>query len=217
MANGREVINLLNRAGLWETRSKQAALRGDYDRAGRLRTKALQLAEKARFSKLFQKKMNSQVGLVPEEHNLFFEARNELRSTVLNSLYPLRSWSKALLAGSVHFGQHGTKRFYNITSSVKLWSFHYDSVGKEIMFDFQNDTAHETTYLPLEEKSLIEEMKSLLVLSHYMDLINLRQISAAKHFQPLRELLTNMYDSFPYDYQEFQIELFSRLDQKRTD
>ncbi|WP_160297238.1 hypothetical protein [Paenibacillus sp. IHBB 10380] len=36
---------LYNRAGLWETRSKQAVLKGDLDRAGRLKTKALQLAE----------------------------------------------------------------------------------------------------------------------------------------------------------------------------
>jgi len=39
---------LLDRAGLWETRSKRASLKGDYDRAGRLRTKAMQLASEAR-------------------------------------------------------------------------------------------------------------------------------------------------------------------------
>jgi hypothetical protein len=39
---------LLGRAELWETRSKQAYLKGDFDRAGRLRTKALQLAVKAK-------------------------------------------------------------------------------------------------------------------------------------------------------------------------
>jgi len=39
---------LLDRAGLWETRSKQAAAKGDYDRAGNLRTKAFQLAAEAR-------------------------------------------------------------------------------------------------------------------------------------------------------------------------
>lgn len=39
---------LLDRAGLWESRSKQASLKGDYDRAGRLRTKAMQLALEAR-------------------------------------------------------------------------------------------------------------------------------------------------------------------------
>ncbi|WP_379397868.1 hypothetical protein [Paenibacillus lentus] len=44
----REVSKLLNRAGLWETRSKQAAAKGDHNRAGRLRTKALQLATEAR-------------------------------------------------------------------------------------------------------------------------------------------------------------------------
>lgn len=48
MAKGREVSELLNRAGLWETRSKQASLKGDYDRAGRLRTMSLQLSAKAR-------------------------------------------------------------------------------------------------------------------------------------------------------------------------
>ncbi|BFH11004.1 hypothetical protein J6TS7_57840 [Paenibacillus dendritiformis] len=48
MEKGREVSKLYERAGLWETRSKQAALKGDYNRAGRLRTKALQLAAKAR-------------------------------------------------------------------------------------------------------------------------------------------------------------------------
>lgn len=41
------VGKLLDRAGLWETRSKQADARGDYDRAGRLRTKALQLSRAA--------------------------------------------------------------------------------------------------------------------------------------------------------------------------
>jgi len=44
----RKVNELLNRAGLWETRSKRASLKGDYDRAGRLRTKAMQLAAEAR-------------------------------------------------------------------------------------------------------------------------------------------------------------------------
>ncbi|OKP78735.1 hypothetical protein A3844_28905 [Paenibacillus helianthi] len=44
----REVGKLLNRAGLWETRSKRASLKGDYDRAGELRNKAFQLAAKAR-------------------------------------------------------------------------------------------------------------------------------------------------------------------------
>ncbi|MNB81426.1 hypothetical protein D3C75_282080 [compost metagenome] len=39
---------LRDREGLWETRSKQAAAKGDYDRAGRLRTKALQLAAHAK-------------------------------------------------------------------------------------------------------------------------------------------------------------------------
>ncbi len=42
---------LHDRAGLWETRSKQAALKGENDRAGRLRTKALQLADRARIEK----------------------------------------------------------------------------------------------------------------------------------------------------------------------
>lgn len=45
---GREVNKLLDRAGLWETRSKRATLRGDHDMAGRLRNKSLQLAAKAR-------------------------------------------------------------------------------------------------------------------------------------------------------------------------
>lgn len=43
----REVNKLLGRAGHWETKSKQAAAKGDYDRAGRLRTKAMQLLTKA--------------------------------------------------------------------------------------------------------------------------------------------------------------------------
>lgn len=43
-----KVTKFLDRAGLWETRSKRAALKGDLDRAGRLRTKALQLAAKAK-------------------------------------------------------------------------------------------------------------------------------------------------------------------------
>ncbi|MCM3594123.1 hypothetical protein M4D58_26620 [Brevibacillus borstelensis] len=47
MAKKREVSKLLSRAGLWETRSKQAAAKGDLNRAGKLRTKALQLAAKA--------------------------------------------------------------------------------------------------------------------------------------------------------------------------
>ena len=41
MADGREVTNLLNRAGLWEKRTKEAALKGDYDRAGRLRNEGI--------------------------------------------------------------------------------------------------------------------------------------------------------------------------------
>ncbi|HFJ9293612.1 TPA: hypothetical protein ACGW6U_002643 [Bacillus cereus] len=44
----REVEKLLNRAGLWETKSKKAALKGDHDRAEKLRTKSLQLATEAR-------------------------------------------------------------------------------------------------------------------------------------------------------------------------
>nr|WP_158251738.1 hypothetical protein [Bacillus thuringiensis] len=44
----KEVEKLLNRAGLWETKSKKAALKGDHDRAGKLRTKSLQLATEAR-------------------------------------------------------------------------------------------------------------------------------------------------------------------------
>ncbi|SFB99683.1 hypothetical protein SAMN04488168_101406 [Bacillus sp. 491mf] len=47
MTVSRKVEKLLNRAGLWETRSKKASLKGDYDRAGKLRTKALQLANEA--------------------------------------------------------------------------------------------------------------------------------------------------------------------------
>ncbi len=47
-AVSREVEKLLNRAGLWETKSKKAALKGDHDRAGKLRTKSLQLATEAR-------------------------------------------------------------------------------------------------------------------------------------------------------------------------
>ena len=39
---------LRDRAGLWNTRALQAAAKGDYDRAGRLRTKAYQLSEHAR-------------------------------------------------------------------------------------------------------------------------------------------------------------------------
>ena len=44
----KKVEKLLDRAGLWETRSKQAALKGELDRAGTLRTKAMQLAAEAR-------------------------------------------------------------------------------------------------------------------------------------------------------------------------
>lgn len=44
----KKVSKLYDRAGIWETRSKQASLKGDYDRAGRLRTKALQLMAEAR-------------------------------------------------------------------------------------------------------------------------------------------------------------------------
>lgn len=40
--------NLLDRAGLWETRAQQAAAKGDYERAGRLRTKASKLSEQAK-------------------------------------------------------------------------------------------------------------------------------------------------------------------------
>ncbi|HHY0835285.1 hypothetical protein [Bacillus thuringiensis] len=43
-----KIETLLNRASLWETRSKQASLKGDYDRAEKLRTKALQLTQEAR-------------------------------------------------------------------------------------------------------------------------------------------------------------------------
>ena len=39
---------LYDRACLWETRSKQAALKGDYDRAGKFRTKSMQLMTEAR-------------------------------------------------------------------------------------------------------------------------------------------------------------------------
>lgn len=44
----KKVEKLLERAGLWETRSKQASAKGDYDRAGRHRTKSIQLASEAR-------------------------------------------------------------------------------------------------------------------------------------------------------------------------
>jgi hypothetical protein len=44
----KKVEKLYDRAGLWETKSKQAALKCDFDRAGRLRTKALQLVAEAR-------------------------------------------------------------------------------------------------------------------------------------------------------------------------
>ncbi|MDX8359808.1 MULTISPECIES: hypothetical protein [Bacillaceae] len=43
-----KVNKLLDRAGLWETWSKRAEAKGDYDRAGNLRTKALQLKAEAR-------------------------------------------------------------------------------------------------------------------------------------------------------------------------
>lgn len=44
----KKIEKLYDRAGNWETRSKQAALKGDYDRAGKFRTKALQLVAEAR-------------------------------------------------------------------------------------------------------------------------------------------------------------------------
>jgi hypothetical protein len=44
----KEASRLYNRAGLWETRSKQAGSKGDYNKAGRLKTKALQLVAKAK-------------------------------------------------------------------------------------------------------------------------------------------------------------------------
>ncbi|QCJ45398.1 hypothetical protein FAY30_25950 (plasmid) [Bacillus sp. S3] len=44
----KKVEKLLDRAGLWDTRSKQAVVKGDYARAGNLRTKACQLAAEAR-------------------------------------------------------------------------------------------------------------------------------------------------------------------------
>lgn len=43
-----EISKFYDRAGLWETRSKQAELKGHYDRSGKLRTKAMQLMAKAR-------------------------------------------------------------------------------------------------------------------------------------------------------------------------
>lgn len=55
----RKVGRLLDRAGLWETRSMQAALKGDYDRVGRLRTKALQLSIEAR--RIEEKIKNSRI------------------------------------------------------------------------------------------------------------------------------------------------------------
>lgn len=45
---GHKAGKLYNRAGLWQTRSHQAAAKGDYDRAGRLQTKAFQLVDEAR-------------------------------------------------------------------------------------------------------------------------------------------------------------------------
>lgn len=47
-----------DRAGLWETRSKQAMAKGDDDRAGKLRTKALQLLEKGKKAEAEQKQSN---------------------------------------------------------------------------------------------------------------------------------------------------------------
>ncbi|WP_157794122.1 hypothetical protein [Paenibacillus donghaensis] len=43
-----KVTELYNRAGLWQTRSQQAAAKGDFNRAGRLQTKALSLVAQAR-------------------------------------------------------------------------------------------------------------------------------------------------------------------------
>lgn len=48
MQKDKEVSKLYDRAGLWETKSKQASARGDFDKAGRYRTKALRLMAQAR-------------------------------------------------------------------------------------------------------------------------------------------------------------------------
>lgn len=42
-----EVSKLQNRAGLWTTRAMQAAAKGDLNRAGDLRTKAMKLSAQA--------------------------------------------------------------------------------------------------------------------------------------------------------------------------
>lgn len=48
MKISKTISKLHDRAGLWETRSQQASAKGDLDRAGRHRTKAMQLMAQAR-------------------------------------------------------------------------------------------------------------------------------------------------------------------------
>ena len=42
------ISKLYDRAALWQIKAEKASLKGDYDRAGRNRTKAFQLMAKAR-------------------------------------------------------------------------------------------------------------------------------------------------------------------------
>ncbi|MBY3623791.1 hypothetical protein HGO21_30205 [Acinetobacter sp. CUI P1] len=51
---------LYNRAGLWETKSQQAVAKGNFNRAGRLRTKALKLAGDARRAEEKQRREEAQ-------------------------------------------------------------------------------------------------------------------------------------------------------------
>lgn len=46
-ATWNEVSNLQNRSGVWASKAMLADSKGDFDRAGRLRTKSLQLSYQA--------------------------------------------------------------------------------------------------------------------------------------------------------------------------
>lgn len=45
--SGSDISKLQVRAGLWTTRAMRAAIKGDYDRAGALTTKAMKLSAQA--------------------------------------------------------------------------------------------------------------------------------------------------------------------------
>lgn len=163
------------------------------------------------FKKIRKRKVETKYGMNTTEELLLLETRLFMISLIKDNTHRMSRWQKSLKEGSVNYSHTGERMKMEITTKDRLydWVFEYNIYNKYVEVIFKDATYNYSSYVPLDEEKMINEIKDLLVLSHYADILNNRNYESYNRKKPsIEEHIKNMHYSYAFDYNGTFLNLF---------